>query len=96
MKNKVPPCAIPNGMAFPDKPDFFDRNELECRLLAPRKAFQKLMQALRGRQFKIHGNIVHAPADVTHTVSILPRLHNQTATIKVNLRKTQKHDSRET
>ena len=36
MKNKVPPCSIANGMGFPVKPDFFDLNELECRLLAPR------------------------------------------------------------
>ena len=40
MKNKVPPCYIANGMAFPVKPDFFDLNELECTLLAPRIAFQ--------------------------------------------------------
>ncbi len=47
-KNKVPPCAVVNGMQFPPKPAFFDLNELECRLLAPRLAFQKLMQAPRG------------------------------------------------
>ena len=93
MKNKVPPCSIANGMAFPVKPDFFDLNELECRLLAPRIAFQKLMQAPRGRQLKIHGNIVNVPADVTHTVSILPRLQNQTATIKVNLKQMLKYKS---
>ena len=93
MKNKVPPCSIANGMAFPVKPDFFDLNELECRLLAPRIAFQKLMQAPRGRQLKIHGNIVNVPADVTHTVSILPRLQNQTATIKVNLKRKLKYKS---
>ena len=67
--------------------NFFDLNELECRLLAPRIAFQKLMQAPRGRQLKIYGNIVNVPADVTHTVSVLPRLQNQTATIKVNLKR---------
>ncbi|XP_048585314.1 uncharacterized protein LOC125568046 [Nematostella vectensis] len=77
-------------MAFPDKPDFFDLNELECRLLAPRIAFQKLMQAPSGRQLKIHGNIVNVPADVTNTVNILPRLQNQTATIKVNLKRMLK------
>ena len=37
VKNKVPPCAVANGMVFPEKP------ELECRLLPPRIAFQKLM-----------------------------------------------------
>ena len=35
-KNKVPPCAVVNGMKFPPKPAFFFYlNELECRLLAP-------------------------------------------------------------
>lgn len=44
MKNKLPPCVIANGMSFPMRPEFFDLNELECRLSAPRIAFQKLMQ----------------------------------------------------
>jgi hypothetical protein len=62
-----------NGMQFPRKPSFFYLNELECRLLAPRLAFQKLMQAPRGRQLKINGNIVNVPADMTNTVGMLPR-----------------------
>ena len=61
-KEESSPVALVNGMQFPVKPDFFDLNELECRLLAPRLAFQKLMQAPRGRQFKIHGNVVNVPA----------------------------------
>ena len=87
VKNRIPPCAIVNGMKFPEKPAFFDLNELERRLLAPRIAFQKLMQAPRGKQFKLHGNIVNVPADVTNTVTMLPRLPTKTATIKVNLKR---------
>ena len=86
VKNKLSPCAIANGMGFPMKQEFFDHNELECRLLTPRIAFQKLMQAPRGRQLKIHGNIVNVPADVAYSVTMLPQLHSQTATIKVNLK----------
>lgn len=74
-------------MVFPEKPDFFDLNELECRLFAPRIAFQKLLQTPGGRQLKIQGNIVNVPADVTQTVSTLPRLQSPTATIKVNLKR---------
>ena len=59
VKNKIPPCAVVNGLVFPQKPTFFYLNELECRLLAPRIAFQKLMQAPRGKQLKTHGNIVN-------------------------------------
>ena len=71
---KIPPCAAKNGMSFPVKPNFFDLNELECRLLAPRLAFQKLMQAPRGNQLKIKGNVVNVPADVNNTVNILPQM----------------------
>ena len=49
VKYKIPPCAVVNGMVFPQKPALFDLNELEGRLLAPKIAFQKLMQAPRGR-----------------------------------------------
>ena len=72
-KNKIPPYAV-----VPLKPTFFDLNELE---------FQKLMQAPRGRQLKIHGNVVNVPADVTDTVNMLPRLACQDGTIKVNLKR---------
>ena len=91
--NKVPPCAIINGMQFQKKPSFFDSNELECRLLAPRLAFQKLMQAPRGKQFKITGNVVNVSADVANTVSMLPRLPNETSTIKVNLKRRLQYKS---
>jgi hypothetical protein len=56
--NKAPPCAAINGLQFPQKPSFFYLNELECRLLAPRLAFQKLMQAPRGRQLKINETLL--------------------------------------
>ena len=80
-------------MQFPAKPLFFDLNELECRLLAPRLAFQNLMQAPRGKQFKINGNIVNVPADITNTVSMLPRLPDETGTIKVNLKRRLQYKS---
>ena len=93
VKNKIPPCAVVNGMVFPQKPTFFDLNELECRLLAPRIAFLKLMQAPRGKQLKIHGNIVNVPANVTNTVSMLPRLPCEAGTIKVNLKRKLQYKS---
>ena len=66
---KVPPLAVVNGMKFPEKPTFFYLNELECRLIAPRLAFQKIMQAPRGKQLKINGNVVNVPADVINTIN---------------------------
>ena len=84
---KVPPLAVVNGMKFPEKPTFFYLNELECRLIAPRLAFQKIMQAPRGKQLKINGNVVNVPADVINTVNLLPRLPEQSGTIKVLLKR---------
>ena len=72
---------------------FFDLNELESRLLAPRLAFLKLMQAPRGKQLKINGNIDNVPADITNTVSMLPRLPDETGTIKVNLKRKLQYRS---
>ena len=51
------------------------------------------MQAPRGRQFKIHGNVVNVPADVSDTVSTLPRLLTETGTIKVNLKRRLQYKS---
>ena len=92
-KNKIPPCAAMNGMTFPVKPDFFDLNKLECRLLAPRLAFQKLMQAPRGNQLKIKGNVVNVPADVNNTVNVLPWLPEESGTIKVQLKRQLQYKS---
>ena len=74
-------------MQFPTKPNVFDLNELECRLIAPRLAFQKIYQAPRGGQLKISGNVVNVPADVNSTVNMLPRLADDTCTIKVQLKR---------
>jgi hypothetical protein len=92
-KSKVPPCAIANGMKFPEKPAFFDLNELECRLIAPRLAFQNIFQAPRGGQLKITGNVVNVPADVNNTVNMLPRLSHETGTIKVQLKRRLQYKS---
>ena len=42
IKNKIPPCAVVNGMVFPEKPSFFDLNELECRLLYGKQTCDEL------------------------------------------------------
>lgn len=51
------------------------------------------MQAPRGKQLKIHGNVVNVPADVSNTVRILPRLPSETGTIKVNLKRRLQYKS---
>ena len=56
-------------------------------MLVPRLAFQKLLQAPRGNQFKIKGNVLNVPADVNNTVSMLPWLPKEIGTIKVQLKR---------
>ena len=51
------------------------------------------MQAPRGKQLKITGNIVNVSAHVVSTVSMLPRLPNETSTIKVNLKRRLQYKS---
>ena len=51
------------------------------------------MQAPRGKQLKINGNVVNVPADVTNSVNVLPRLPQETGTIKVQLKRRLQYKS---
>ena len=51
------------------------------------------MQAPRGNQLKIKGNVVNVPADVNNTVNILPRLPQESGTIKVQLKRRLQYKS---
>ena len=51
------------------------------------------MQAPRGKQFKLTGNVVNVPADVINTVNMLPRLPLETGTIKVQLKRWLQYKS---
>ena len=82
-KDKIPPCAAKNGMSFPAKSDFFYLNELECRMLAPWLAFQKLLQAPRGNQFKIKGNVVNM---CQHITAVAKRKWNNQSSFEKTIR----------
>ena len=56
---------------------------------APRLAFQKLMQAPRGDQFKIKGNV----ADVNNTINVVLRLPQESGIIKVQLKRRLQYKS---
>ena len=84
---RVPPCAIANGMKFPEIPcELQDIFQLEWRLLSPRIAFMKIISAPRGGQKKIRGNVVNVAADTISTLSSLPRMHNDDDIITVKLK----------
>ena len=89
-KTKYHPVQLRMECPFQQNQTFFYLNELE---LAPRLAFQKLLQAPRGIQFKIKGNVVNIPADVNNTVNILPRLLQESGTIKVQFKRGLEYKS---
>ena len=45
-------------------------------------SYFKLLQAPRGKQLKISGNVVNVPADVTDTFHILPRVERAVEPLK--------------
>ena len=54
---------------------------------------QEIMQGPRGGQLKITGNVVNVPADICNTVNMLPRLHEDTGTNKVQLKRRLQYKS---
>ena len=88
IKNKkIPPMSVANGCTFPYRPSWMKLNKMEWRLLAPRLVFMKIHQAPRGRQYKIEGNVVNVVANISDTVSKLPRLPSQKLTIPIKLKR---------
>ena len=86
-KGKIPPNAKINGMKFPEQGPLKDMNMLELSLLAPVLPFMRIYKAPQGQHMKIQGNMVLVPADVKNSVAVLPRLPDETGTIKAKLKR---------
>ena len=80
-----------NLMPFPDQEILKDLNPLEQTLVSVILPFMKIHQEPRGRQKFIQGNMVLVPANVCQTVTQLPRLTTETATIKATLKRRLKY-----
>jgi len=66
-------------------------NMTEWRLLSPRLAFMQIREAVVGKQFRIHGNIVCVPADVSTIISTLPRTSSNLETVAVQLKRRSQY-----
>lgn len=66
-------------------------NALEFRMLAARLPFMKIYAAAQGGQYKVRGNVVNVIADTASTISSLPRLPDDTCTIRVQLKSHLKY-----
>ncbi|CAC5418472.1 unnamed protein product [Mytilus coruscus] len=89
-KSKMPPSAAANGMEFPQGITR-NLNPLEFTFLSPLLPFMKIHKAPVGKQLKIQGNMVVVPSDTVNTVQSLPRLSNNTSTIKAQLKRRLRH-----
>ncbi|CAG2214630.1 unnamed protein product [Mytilus edulis] len=90
-KSKMPPSAAANGMEFPPQGIMRNLNPLEFTFLSPLLPFMKIHKAPVGKQLKIQGNMVVVPSDTVNTVQSLPRLSNNTSTIKAQLKRRLRH-----
>ena len=92
-EGKLPACSKANKMQFPKKTECLNLTPLEERLISPRIPFMQIRELPRGGQLSIHGNVVNVPADVSSTVTTLPRPINesQTTPIKLKRRLSYKH-----
>ena len=89
---KMPPMAVANDLTFPTIPEnLMDTTPMEWRLCSPRIVFKKVHEAPRGRQWKIRGNLVNVPTDVSKTYTSLPHLANDHQTVKVKLKRQLKY-----
>lgn len=87
----MPPSAVANGMEFPPQGIMRNLNPLEFTFLSPLLPFMKIHKAPVGKQLKIQGNMVVVPSDTVNTVQSLPRLSNNTSTIKAQLKRRLRH-----
>jgi hypothetical protein len=75
-------------MTFPEKPEALKNlTPLEERLISPRIPFMQVRELPSGGQLSIHGNVVNVPADVSSTVTVLPRPINESQTIPIKLKR---------
>ncbi|XP_070538389.1 uncharacterized protein [Ptychodera flava] len=74
-------------MSFPLIPPELQLHPLEERLVALRIPFMQIRELPRGRQVSLRGNIVNVIADVSTTVSTLPRTLNESQTIPVKFKR---------
>lgn len=86
--NKIPPQAQFNAMSLPETPEeLWDLIDFECRLLAKRYPFMKIVQCPRGRQKGIIGQVINVPLDAEAVCAKLPRTSTSAGIIPVKLKR---------
>ena len=86
-KNKCPIFSVRNGICFPKKIPQLDILPHEERLIALRLPFMHIRLLPTGGQKSLRGNVIVVPADIHHTVNMLPRYLNDSGTVTVRLKR---------
>ena len=88
--NKLPPMARANRMDLFPVPDVLsDLTQLECRLIAQRIPFMKILNLPKGKQKAILGSVVNVPVDASETAAALPRSASSSGFIPLKLKRKQ-------
>ncbi|CAG2257671.1 unnamed protein product [Mytilus edulis] len=88
-KGKIPPSSTMNKTTFPEQGILKKMNHLELSYVSVLLPFLKIHQEPRGKQKFIHGNMVLVPANISRTVTNLPQMTSETATIKATLKRSE-------
>ena len=91
-RGNMPPLSLANSLQFPPVPPHLPQLTFaEWRLLSPRIAFMRIFEAPMGKQFKIRGNVVNVPSDVSSTLHSLPRVTSQCETVAMAFKRRQQY-----
>ena len=84
---KIPKLSVLNGMKFAKKPPELNLNNLEERLISLRIPFMQIRSLNSGGQLSLKGSVVNVPADIEPTLRALPRMHHESQTVPVKLKR---------
>ncbi len=91
---KLPKLSEANGLSFRECPQQLrSLTQLEERLVSPRIPFMQIRSLGVDKQYGLIGNVVNVPINMDTSISVLPRMFDQTFTIQLMLKRMIKHKS---
>lgn len=87
-KGQMPSLAVVNNLKLVEiPPQLACLNIIETHLVKKVVSFQKVMPLPKGKQNCIVGNVILVPSEVNDTINSLPRVADQSQTIRVKLKR---------
>ncbi len=82
----MPKLSMENKMGFPHQPEQLKLFGMEEWLILPHITLFTFIDLPIGGQKCVHGNVVNVPVDIAPTVTMLPRMLNDTKTIAIKFK----------